>query len=238
MIALLLALVLQDPIALQFEAPQKAKSEDLKKAAEALAARCTAVGYPGVTAKVVNAKKATFIELARKEGFTPAMRQRIKDKLAVAHPIAPELLTDYKRSNAEADLYPQPLNDIADPSKAKAPPGAKWVHIRSYWGTPKLTHLVWDFRFSADEFDITVESDFERGFANLTATLNKKGLERWAKFPAKAREHEPVLIFYDLVHTSGGVGGWSEKDGAVKAKLAIDVDLAAALKFPSPIQLK
>lgn len=60
-----------------FQGPAGAKSGDLAKAAAALAKRCTAHGYVGMSAKVLDDGSGPIIELVCKSGITDAMRPTV-----------------------------------------------------------------------------------------------------------------------------------------------------------------
>lgn len=189
MLALLLALLAQDPTTLQFEAPAKSKLDDAKAAAAALQARCTAIGYPGITSKAFTQKGVHVVELARKDGFTAAMIARIRGELLTNVTPQPDFVRlGHELVGAERDLYMPakgaPL-DAAAVAKWKSPAGTSWVLLEA--GGRRWAELIHTgAMFSSKDFK---GERFKKGDAGdgYRLLLNEAATKRFMALDPKAQ---------------------------------------------------
>lgn len=246
MIALLLTALLQDPTAIRFSPPAKAKAEDVKKAAAGLEARCLAYGYDGITAKVgalkgVKGKADLVVELTCKEGFTAAMRDTI-ESLGAFSIAKTELAFAYWMEQAESDRYPAPRGGVAEISKTKAPAGAKWLPVVPLGSadesvlSPILIHDV--PVLVQQDFSISFEGGAQKPRGDLQLKLTETGLKKWSTLPDKVKKAHAYLIYNGKTLASAKMDPLTEKAGVVTGGKYTQQVEAVCLMNPMPLDLQ
>lgn len=109
---------------LTFSAPDGAKEEDLSRAAKALQARASALGYIGVLAKPTSQGK---VQIWCENGFNEAMRHRVED-LAFIKGQNPEIRFKHGLSGALLEQFGDRNSPVGESKilASNAPPGMRW----------------------------------------------------------------------------------------------------------------
>lgn len=109
-----------------FNVPKDAKDEELKMAANGIAARCKFYGYAGIKANVIERNGIKIISLSAESGFS----QEMKDKLVILGRCAAqkiELGFCYEMTEREKEQFKPGHWD--NPQEDKAPKGTRWVRM-------------------------------------------------------------------------------------------------------------
>jgi hypothetical protein len=242
--AVLALLLGQSPPKILLEAPEKTKTEDLEKAARAIADRCKAFGYPEVSAKAVKGSKGLAVEIASKSGITQEMERRIRTDLAAYQFGSISLALQYWLSEAEQDAFRTPEFKPGAPriSKAPAPEGAQWVAYDSVSARSTHYFLLWKgSELAAGDFTIEEQPANEKKSSRFQISFTPAGLEKLGKLPAAARAAHLVAIIDggSVIEMINRIRFDDPKKGEATSflnfnNLAMDV----SFKFPMAIRLK
>jgi len=118
----------QSDDAICFTGPKEAKKEEVQKAAEALAKRCAAYGYSGVSASVEEKDGTVRARLTCEGGFTDSMVPVVK-KLARQAAQKVEIKLARVMSDAEKEQFKP--GAWVDPKSDKSPKGSFWSRMIS-----------------------------------------------------------------------------------------------------------
>lgn len=118
---LLLALGFQETKTMLF-ASEGAPAEALAKAAETLAKRCEAVGFPGISVRVETKESGSRIVLASTQPLSKT-RQELIERLGVLKGASLGLMLTHRLTKEEAKKYAPPKESDA----GAAPPGSRWM---------------------------------------------------------------------------------------------------------------
>lgn len=206
---------------LRFTGPEKAKAEDLAKAAKALEGRIRDFGYEGITAKVKKEKKGSVIEVVAAAPLTAQMQDRIA-WLAVAPCTSVEVVYRISASAAEIDQFGYPPAG-ANLSKQKAPPGKAWFQRWSFEdngraepGSGVVDTMVANSRFPVSELSWRMIQG-ERA-PNLEIRLNEAGAKRLASLGTIGNAVDVLVLVDGRYELTNQV--WLKEVDGVKVFLA------------------
>jgi hypothetical protein len=156
MLSILVVLALQ-AAPIKFSGPDKAKPDDLKKAAAALQERLTGFGYQGISLSV----SGSTVSVKSTEQITEKMAGRI-EKLASLRGGPLKILLTRALTEAEWEQFPAPQDGAA----GKAPPGMKWIATYGLLNNAKFWSCVYQAgEIPESEISVEWESATDARFA-------------------------------------------------------------------------
>jgi hypothetical protein len=220
-----------DPKLIALAPPDKAKPDDIKKAADAMAARCKASGYTDLEFKVAKWKKGSVVEISRKDGLPGPMRTRIANELATTPGRDFDLCILYPLTKAEEDMYPA--------GGGKAPKGARWINPQPLEGAAGAILIRDGGHFAASDFSVSAEqADSQK---RVTLKLSASGRKKLAGLPEQAKG-DKIKFYADGRQIVIFTSSWEVKQD--EASLTFEAPdegqhttLALSLKHPLPFPL-
>lgn len=171
---------------LVYGAPDSAGSEDLAKAAQAMAARCKSYGYKGILAVPIEEEGRTGIQVISDTGFTPEMK-RMLDGFAQLSCSSVEIRFRRPLTEIEKEQY-QPG---ADPSQDKAPSGVRWFRFR---GSEEEPVLLRDFPVIVKSEILSRQARVKSGAMQRSWEVNGLKTRELLELEKKGRLGTPYLI--------------------------------------------